>query len=300
MSVPTYTLNDGSKVPCMSFGTGTAYLRREATDGILMAYKIGFQHIDTAHLYENEESVASALAVLGRPRSEFYITTKLDAHFQVGKGRTVRDCLLESLRKLGTDYVDCYLVHIPEPSFTQGTLPQLWKEMEGVKREGLARSIGVSNFRVKDFEAFVDGADIMPAINQIEMHPYLYKVSKAVIEYCQSRGIVVASWGAQAPLVKNGPVTSVLETIAARLTASFGAPVSLGQVLTKWQLQKGILVVFTSTKEERIKEFLAVPQLPDLTDDEIAAIEEAGAKKHYRRGGGSLFPEENNPPDPKW
>ncbi|KIY47872.1 Aldo/keto reductase [Fistulina hepatica ATCC 64428] len=297
MSVPTYTLNDGNKAPSMSFGTGTAYLRREATDGILMAHKIGFRSIDTAHLYENEESVAAALVALGRPRSELYITTKLDINFQVGKGRTVRDCLLESLRKLGTDYVDCYLVHAPEPSFTVGTLPQLWKEMEAIKKEGLARSIGVSNFRVKDFEAFVHGADIMPAINQIEMHPYLYKVSKAVIEYCQSRGIVIASWGAQAPLVKNGPVTPVLETIAARLTASFGAPVSLGQVLTKWQLQKNILVVFTSTKEERIKEFLAVPQLPDLIDNEIAAIEEAGAKIHYRRGVHSLFPEEGDTPD---
>lgn len=154
-------LNDGTTIPWLAFGTGTAFLRQDAHQGVAAAIKAGFRHIDTAQRYENEDSVSEGIAASGVPRSELYITTKLGL---IPEGKTVRDTLVESLRKLRTDYVDLFLIHNP---FRHPDLQSTWKELEALQAEGLTRSIGVSNFQVYHLNTILETAKVIPAVNQV-------------------------------------------------------------------------------------------------------------------------------------
>ena len=161
MSVPVVQLNDRTYIPSLGFGSGTALWQRDAAEQVTNAIKAGFRHIDTAQMYANEDSVGQGIAASGVPRNELYICTKLD---KVPHGMTVRDTLVESLRKLRVDYVDLFLVHMPND---HDDLHKTWRDMEELKKEGLAKSIGVSNFQVKHLETLLDGARIIPAVNQV-------------------------------------------------------------------------------------------------------------------------------------
>lgn len=273
-------LNDGNQLPWIAFGTGTALYGRDATESVLRAIDNGFIHIDTAESYGNEASVGRAIKLSGKPRSELYITTKLGKLQQPGE--TVRSALLASLKKLNLDYVDSYLVH--NPAHHPGRLQQIWKEMEEVKREGLAKSIGVSNFYVEHLEEVLSIATIIPAVNQIELHPYVWKSAKPTIAFDKEHGIVTSSFSGLSPIVRfpGGPVDAAIKQIRARLEKTRGAPVSDAQVLIKWLKQNGILVVTTSSKAERIREYLDTINVPDLTEEEMKLIEAKGAELHRK------------------
>lgn len=155
----TLTLNDGSKIPWIAFGTGTALFGQDAANSVRQAIDTGvgsirplkpahclisflqFEHLDGAQAYNNEESLGAGIKASGKPRSELYVVTKLSPSFLNAPGRTVKDTLLESLKKLGVEHVDLFLIHSPQPSNEKGTLKQLWEEMEAVQKEGLAKSI---------------------------------------------------------------------------------------------------------------------------------------------------------------
>ena len=154
-------LNDGTNVPWLGFGSGTALWQQDAAEQVSNAIKAGFRHIDTAQMYANEESVGAGIVASGVARSQLFISTKLD---KLPHGQTVRDALKESLRKLQTNYVDLFLVHMPKD---HADLQKTWKEMEALKAEGLAKSIGVSNFQVKHLEVLLDGAKVVPSLNQV-------------------------------------------------------------------------------------------------------------------------------------
>ncbi|KAF7294791.1 Aldo-ket-red domain-containing protein [Mycena indigotica] len=275
----TITLNDGTVVPSIAFGIGTAFFGKEAHNAVELALNTGFTHLDGAQVYANEDSIAKGLAASGKPRSEVFIVTKL---FPGSQPDRVRPSLEESLQKIGVDYVDLFLVHAPvamRPDQPNPNLVDLWKEVEAVHAAGLAKSIGVSNFRVQDLEAFVPTATIKPSVNQLEFHPYVWKAVEPIIKYGRENGnITPASYGGLTPLVRatGGPVDAVVASIADRLK------ITPGQVLGKWILQKGAILVTTSSKEERLKEYLKTPEVPDLTDEDIKAIEEAGSKQHTR------------------
>lgn len=162
------TLNDGNRVPWLAFGIGTAHYNKDATAVVKLAIDSGVTHLDGAQMYNNEESIAQGVKASGKPRSELFIVTKLH---KLAPGETVKDSLRASLAKLGTDYVDLFLIHVPTPWDKEGTLGQVWKGMEEVKQEGLAKSIGVSNFKVEDLKQVLDGATIIPAVNQVCPHP---------------------------------------------------------------------------------------------------------------------------------
>jgi len=279
MSRTSYALNDGTQVPWIAFGTGTALFGRDATGFISMAIQTGVTHLDGAQFYNNEESLGDGIIASGKPRSELYITTKLK---NVTEGRNVKEMLEESLKKLKVDHVDLFLIHSPLDHSVK--LKQVWSEMEGVQKAGLAKSIGVSNFKVEHLEEILEGADVVPAVNQIEYHPYVFKAAKPIIEFCKSKGILLESYGGQTPIVRaaGGPVDSVVETIRERLEKTRGKPVSTGQVLTKWIQQEGVVVVTTTSKESRLKEYLDTAEVPDLTAEEVTSVEEAGAKLHKR------------------
>lgn len=164
MAPLTIPLNDGNTIPWLGYGTGTALYNQEVKKEVLVAISAGITHIDGAQVYGNEASIGDAIVESGLPRSAFYVTTKLGA---VPAGQTVRDTLVESLRKLKVDYVDQFLVHTPKQ---HNNLKAVWKEVEAIKKEGLAKTIGVSNFQVKHLEEIIDGATVIPAINQVCFH----------------------------------------------------------------------------------------------------------------------------------
>ncbi|KZT26510.1 Aldo/keto reductase [Neolentinus lepideus HHB14362 ss-1] len=279
MSTLTFPLNDGTIVPALAFGTGTALYQKDAQNAVVTAIKTGFIHLDGAQMYGNEDSLGDAIVAAGKPRDSLYITTKLN---KLSKGQTVKSTLEQSLKKLKVDYVNLFLIHMP--NHHEVSLKEIWKQMEEVQKEGLAKTIGVSNFRIQDFEEILPGATVKPAVNQIELHPYVWGATESLYEYTTKLGIRTESYGGLTPIVRarGGPLDPVLAKITGRVTKTRGKPVSEGQVLSKWLLQKGVIVVTTSSKEERVKEYLEVPTLPDLTAEEIAEIESAG-KKHHKR-----------------
>jgi diketogulonate reductase-like aldo/keto reductase len=225
-----------------------------------VAIENGITHLDGAQMYGNEESLGQAIKASGKSRSELYIVTKLKP--TIAANETVKGLLIESLKKLGLDFVDLFLVHSPHPSNKEeGKLLGVWKQMEQVQKDGLAKSIGVSNFRVEDLQIVLEGGNVVPAVNQvrtisllwffysecctqIELHPYVWKAAEPIVTLCRERGITIASYGGLTPLVRapGGPVDETLATIAKQLSSE-GTQVSTSQVLTKWNLQKGGIVV---------------------------------------------------------
>ena len=252
-------LNDGTTIPLLAFGTGTAHYQNDVQDTVIKAINAGFTHFDGAQLYKNEEYLGEAIAAAGKPREQLFITTKLG---KPAEGKTVRDTLVESLKKLQLDHVDLFLIHTPLQF--PGVLKKVWKEMEAVKEEGLARSIGVSNFRSTQLREILDGAVIPPSINQVfnhwagtprpatltsdlqvEFHPYVYSNILSTLELQKQYGIVTASYGGLSPIFRfsGGPLDPVLTSIAKRLSDTTGKPFNEAQVLFLWQREKGAVIV---------------------------------------------------------
>jgi diketogulonate reductase-like aldo/keto reductase len=277
----SFTLNDGSRIPWLAFGTGTALYKQDAADLVRLAIENNITHIDGAQVYNNEDSMGAGIKASGKPRSELFIVTKL--HIPQ-PGETIKESLKASLAKLGLDYVDLFLIHSPYEARNEKKLSQWWEGMEEAKHAGLAKSIGVSNFYVEDLKVILETAKVVPAVNQIEFHPYVYKAAEPTYKFCQEHGITIESYGGLTPIVRvqDGPLDPVLASVRERLEKTRGQPVSTGQVLTKWILSKNVVVVTTTSKVSRIQELLDVENIPDLTAEEVEAIETAGAKFHKR------------------
>ncbi|KZT64284.1 Aldo/keto reductase [Daedalea quercina L-15889] len=257
-------LNDGNEMPTIAFGTGSKWKGQDVTDYVSEAIEAGFSHIDTAQYYRNEDSVGAAIRQTGLDRSQLFVTTKWSGL------TSIRDAIEGSLTQLDLKQVDLYLIH--NPIFIKD-LEKDWKEFERIKEDGLSRSIGVSNFNVQLLRSLVKKAHIKPAVNQILLHPYNYADNKELLEYCAEQGIVVEAYSSLTPITRypGGPVDKALQGPAKRLGAS---PV---QIILSWVKAKGVVIVTTSSTREHMEKYLAVGDLPDLTDEEIAAIDAAGA-----------------------
>ncbi|KAL7416108.1 NADP-dependent oxidoreductase domain-containing protein [Mrakia frigida] len=240
----------------LAFGTGTAIYGKDATSQVVQAIKSGFVHIDAAESYANEETVGKAIIESGVPREKLFITSKSNSN-------DVRNSLQ-----------DLYLIHSPE----NRDVAKLWLQLEELKAEGLVKSIGVSNFRVTDFEKVLAVAKVIPSINQIEFHPYLLKSALPLLALQAKHNIKVASYGPLTSIFRapGGEVDAVVKTIAEKKGATEG------NVLLRWALQRGGgEVVTTSTKAERLKEQLTTLNF-ELSEEEMKAIDEAGSTQHYR------------------
>jgi diketogulonate reductase-like aldo/keto reductase len=227
-------LADGRQMPILGLGVWQVPDGAACVNAVRWALELGYRHLDTAQAYENEASVGRALRESGVPRDEVFITTK----FHPGRTDPVAEAE-QSLRRLGLDYVDLYLVHWP-----QGDPVRAWPGMQRSRERGLARSVGVSNFGANDLAAVMAAGDIPPAVNQVKFSPVSYR--RALLEACRRRGIQVEAYS---PLgtgqhLNNGTVRQVARR-AARTPA---------QVLLRWCVQRDLVVIPKSTHEERIRE----------------------------------------------
>jgi 2,5-diketo-D-gluconate reductase A len=256
-TVPTVPLRDGEQIPQLGFGVFQVP-PEETVEVTLRALQTGYRHIDTAKAYNNEAEVGQAVHAAGLAREDVYITTKCfnDDH---GYDQAKR-ALHTSLERLEMSHVDLYLIHWPVPAHDK--YAETWKAFTELQQEGLARSIGVSNFQPAHLERIIAETGVTPAVNQVELHPYFQQAG--LRREHADLGIVTEAWS---PLAQG----AVLEDPA--LTEIAGRHgVSAGQVVLRWHLQLGNVVFPKSVTPARIEENFDVFGFT-LTDDEMAAIE---------------------------
>jgi 2,5-diketo-D-gluconate reductase A len=257
---PYISLNDGAEIPQIGLGVWQASDGDETYDAVLAAIKTGYRLIDTAMVYQNESAVGRAVKDSGVARKDLFITTKLWNSDQ-GHER-VRPAIENSLERLGLNYVDLYLIHWPTPA--RDLYVETWKEFEKLKSEGLAKSIGVSNFRIEDLERLKNETGTIPVVNQIELHPRFQQ--RELREYCQKEGIAVESWSPIGGSKGNLLSDETLSSIASRYDKS------PAQIVIRWHLQHGLIVIPKSVHEHRINENFDVFGF-ELSADDMALID---------------------------
>jgi len=255
---PRIALNTGHEIP--QLGIGTYLIPREDTERLVAeALEIGYRHIDGAASYGNEREIGRAIAASGIPREEIFVTTKLwnDRH----AGDEPRRAFEESLGRLGLEYVDLYLIHWPVPS--EDRYVHAWHRLEAIRDEGLARSIGVSNFLVEHLERLARESDTVPAVDQIELHPAFQQAE--LVARARARGTAIEAWSplgrGRYPVLEEEPIV--------RAAAAHGR--TPAQVALRWQLQRGHVIFPKTARPERLRENHAILDF-ELTADEEAAI----------------------------
>lgn len=255
--VPNVTLNDGNQIPQLGFGVFKVP-DAETQKAVEQAFEAGYRSIDTASLYRNERGVGAAIKASGLPREELFITSKVWNDAQ-GKEKTARS-FDESLGRLGLDYLDLFLIHWPVPS--QDLYVETWQTLAGIRSEGRVKSIGVSNFEPAHLDRLKAETDIVPAVNQVELHPYL--TQQAVREYGKANGIVTESWS---PLAKGGDLLA--EKVLAEIGQRHGK--TPAQVVIRWHLQLGCVVIPKTVTPSRVRENFDVFDF-ELTEADLKAI----------------------------
>ncbi|UCE42189.1 MAG: aldo/keto reductase [Candidatus Aminicenantes bacterium] len=249
-------LNNGIEMPVFGLGTYLSGTSQETQEIVLHALEIGYRHIDTARFYGNERDIGIAIKKSGIPRDEIFVTTKL-WNSDHGFNRAL-EAFEESLEDLGLDYVDLYLIHWP----VQGLRNESWRALEKLQVEGKCRAIGVSNYTIGHLKELLDISPVMPAVNQVEFSPFLYQ--KDLLEFCRSNNIQFESYS---PLTKGHMLDDPRLSEIAQEYAK-----SVAQILIRWTLQKGVIVIPKSSRKERIREnadvfdFVITPEDMDRLD----------------------------------
>ncbi|MFZ0041101.1 MAG: aldo/keto reductase [Solirubrobacteraceae bacterium] len=257
-TIPAIKLNDGHEIPQLGFGV-FQIPPPDTAEATATALEIGYRHIDTAEMYENEEGVGEALRRSGLSRDEVFVTSKL--HNGYHKPDDARRGFEQTLEKLGSDYVDLFLIHWPLPTLYDGDYVSTWQTLEEFTRDGRARSVGVSNFQVPHLQRLAETCDVVPAVNQIELHPYF--TNEAVRAYGESHGIAIEAWSPIAQgAVLDDPVITAIADRADRTPA---------QVVLRWHLQRNCIVFPKSVTPSRIKENFEIFDF-ELSDDDVSAI----------------------------
>lgn len=251
----TVTLHDSVNMPRLGLGVFQTEEGDEVEQAVGWALEAGYRHIDTAALYRNERGVGRAVAAAEVPREDVFVTTKV---WNTEQGyQPTKQSLHDSLQRLGMDYVDLFLIHWPNDELTSET----WRAMEELQQEGLTRAIGVSNFLRPHLEVLFEGATVTPAINQVEFHPHNQEWD--LVAFCREHGIEYEAWS---PL-KRGRVLD--DPTLAAIGESHS--VSTAQVILRWLLQEGIVVIPKSVHRERIIANADVYGF-ELSPDDIAVI----------------------------
>ncbi|CAL9378849.1 putative oxidoreductase_MSMEI_2347 [Streptomyces sp. enrichment culture] len=255
--VPPIILNNGVEMPQLGFGVWQVP-DDEAETAVATALKAGYRSIDTAAIYGNERGTGKAIAASGLPREDLFVTTKL-WNSEQGYDSTLR-AFDTSLSKLGLEYVDLYLIHWPMPD--RGTYVDTYKAFEKILADGRARAIGVSNFQPEHLERLIGETSVIPAVNQIELHPHLQQ--HALREYHAEQGIATEAWS---PLGSGKGLLEVPAIVA--IGQKHGR--SPAQIVLRWHLQTGNIVIPKSVTPSRIKENIEVFDF-SLDDEDLAAI----------------------------
>jgi diketogulonate reductase-like aldo/keto reductase len=257
LSMEELKLNTEAKMPAIGFGTWQLQQGREAEQSVAAALDAGYRLIDTAKIYGNETSVGQAIKKNGLDRKDIFLTTKLwPSDFLIAE-----QAFGDSLERLGVEYVDLYLIHWPNGS----TRSTAWEAFEKIHEEGQAKAVGVSNYMVEHLEELFEESELIPAVNQIEFHPFVYKEQQPVLELCRQKGIVVEAYSplAQGQGLENRMITSIADT--------YGK--SSAQVMLRWAIQHGTVPIPRSSNAGRIRLNLDVFDF-ELTDQDMAALDD--------------------------
>jgi 2,5-diketo-D-gluconate reductase A len=269
-TVPAVALNDGHRIPQLGFGVfqvapeDTASAVREALD-------IGYRHIDTAEMYRNERGVGEAVRTCGLDRADVFITSKLSNRFH--RPDDARRAFDQTLSELRFDYVDLFLIHWPLPTLYDGDFVSTWRALEEFQRDGRARSIGVSNFQVDHLKRLAAETDVVPAVNQIELHPYFGNAE--VRAYGHAHGIATEAWSpiARGAVLDDPVITAIAHSVGR----------SPAQVVLRWHIQRGHIVFPKSVTPARIRENFELFDF-ELAPEDVGLIDALDHGAAGRRG----------------
>lgn len=268
--VPSTRLNDGNEIPQLGFGV-FQIAPEETARAVGTAFEIGYRHVDTAQMYENDAGVGQALRESGLARDDVYVTSKLSnaAHAPDDARRSID----RTLEELGTDHVDLFLVHWPLPTVDGGDFVSTWQVLEELKADGRARSVGVSNFQVAHLQRLASEGALVPAVNQVEVHPYL--LNSEVRAYGREHGIVTQAWSpiAQGAVLDDPVVLAVAQQVG-RTPA---------QVVLRWHVQHDHVVFPKSVTPERVRENFGLFDF-ELDDEAMSRIDALDKGEDGRTG----------------
>jgi 2,5-diketo-D-gluconate reductase A len=253
-NVPNIELNDGNTIPQLGFGV-FQIKPDETADAVKAALGVGYRHIDTAEMYQNEKGVGQGIRDAGLDRGDVFVTSKLNNGLH--EPDDARRAFDQTLAALGFDYVDLFLIHWPLPTLYGGDFVSTWRTLEEFKADGRARSIGVSNFQVAHLERLAEETDTVPAVNQIEVHPYFG--NEDVRGFDARKGIATEAWSP----IAQGKVLG--DPVIIRIAESVGR--SPAQVVLRWHLQRGDIVFPKSVTLQRVKENF------ELFDFELSSVD---------------------------
>ena len=256
MNVPDLTLNSGTTIPQLGFGVYQIE-PEDTVEAVSRALEIGYRHIDTAQMYQNEAEVGEAVQAFGR--EQVFVTSKLNNGFH--RPDDARRAFDETLSKLRTDAVDLFLIHWPLPTLYDGDFVSTWQTLVEFFRDGRAKAIGVSNFQVPHLERLAAETDVVPAVNQIEVHPYVG--NDEVRSYGQAHGILTEAWSpiAQGQVLDDPAVVEIASAVG-RTPA---------QAVLRWHVQRGDIVFPKSTTPSRMQENFEIFDF-SLDDAQMAAL----------------------------
>ncbi|MGZ4449037.1 MAG: aldo/keto reductase [Nocardioides sp.] len=258
MTVPTITLHDQTTIPQLGFGVYQVPPEETAAT-VTTALEVGYRHLDTAQMYQNEQGVGEAIAASGIARDELYVTTKLNNGFH--RPDDARRAFDESLDRLGLDHVDLFLIHWPLPTLYDGDYVSTWRTLAELQASGRTRSIGVSNFQPAHLDRIIEETGVVPVVNQVEVHPYFANEETRAASI--RHGVEVEAWS---PIAQGKVLDD--ETIGAIAAAHGKTP---SQVTLRWHVERGDIVFPKSMREERMRENFDIFDFT-LTTDEVAAI----------------------------
>lgn len=260
-TIPDISLNDGTTIPQLGFGVFQIE-PKDTVAAVTTALEAGYRHIDTAEMYGNEAEVGEAVRVSGLDRSAVHVTSKLSNAFH--RPDDARQAFDSTLSALKMDYIDLFLIHWPLPTLYDGDFVSTWKVLEEFQRDGRARSIGVSNFQVPHLERLAAEASVVPAVNQIEAHPYFG--NDEVRAYGREHNILTEAWSpiAQGKVLDDPTVVDIAEQLD-RTPA---------QVVLRWHVQRGDIIFPKSTTPKRIEENTRIFdfELDDAAMERITAL----------------------------
>jgi 2,5-diketo-D-gluconate reductase A len=265
-NVPAIELNDGARIPQLGFGV-FQIPAEETAAAVKAALETGYRHIDTAEMYGNEREVGQGVRDAGLDRADVYITSKLNnGHHRPDDARRAFD---DTLSALASDYVDLFLIHWPLPTLYDGDFVSTWHVLEEFKKDGRARSVGVSNFQIEHLERLAKESSVVPAVNQIEVHPYC--TNEEVRAYGREHGIATEAWS---PIARGKVLDDpVVERIAKAVNKS------PAQVVLRWHVQRGDIVFPKSVSPDRMRSNFELFdfELDDSDMDALSALDKGEA-----------------------